>query len=782
MKTAAEPEPRAVEAVHEVDSGTSSRAAHPPAPAQASLTDPTVYFLQRSLGNRVTRRTLASIVLQPKLTVGAPDDAYEREADAVAEQVLARTSLAAAGTSNSDDDDQDRGKVARKSANSRCAQHDLLRRVPVHTLQQTLGNRALARLLETAASASVSPVISRKCACGSEGEEECAECSKKRLGLQRSTIGKDGRGEAPPIVEQVLATSGQPLAESARKTLEPGFGHDFSGVRVHDDSKAAESAAAVSALAYTVGNHIVFGAGQYSPGTSDGNRLLAHELTHTIQQTAGKPKEVAGKANDPLESEEEHPVDRVMLMLDPKIQRYGHANSCTEKDHLAPYIWPGHAQAKVCVGKAIDVTDGRPLTPDASRNLVTFFGKDSTNSANLPKINANFKKISSALDSQYLYHCSKKGDSSDKDAITCKGQNAETARSGNKDVTLCFDDLSKWSVWWAAWLIIHENVHRGLDVWGHSWEAGSLDHCINNNGALSGSQLDLNNADSYACFAVSVCLQSNSADSGKELQRSTKIYGAASSASLGTGVSSSEFRALNGAEHILPSTSVGRKLIQRDIDTPDQQVSQPQESSPSAGGGQSLPAGAPATFVDDFDPVAEDATKPSQSGNDTLVQPSIQRSVESSEAIQRQTGPTTPKSGAPPPVVASSLSWSDYHEVPNQIDGFSANTSVKRSWRNDGTGFNATFNPAGSWSVKADQTDTLLRHEQYHLNLAVLMANKANAAAGTMSASALIRAFEKAVTTHDRSYDQDTDHSRNAALQAMWEKDIDAGIPEFPIT
>ena len=121
-------------------------------------------------------------------------------------------------------------------------------------------------------------------------------------------------------------------------------------------------------------------------------------------------------------------------------------------------------------------------------------------------------------------------------------------------------------------------------------------------------------------------------------------------------------------------------------------------------------------------------------------------------------------------------------EVPSQIGGFSANTSVKRSWRNDGTGFSATFNPAGSWSVKADQTDTLLRHEQYHLNLAVLMANKANAAAGTMGASALIRAFEAAITTHDRSYDQDTDHSRNAALQAMWEKDIDAGIPEFPVT
>ena len=93
--------------------------------------------------------------------------------------------------------------------------------------------------------------------------------------------------EAPPIVEDVLATPGQPLAQSARRTLEPGLGHDFSGVRVHDDSRAAESASAVNALAYTVGNHIVFGVGQYAPGTKDGNRLLAHELTHVVQQGGG---------------------------------------------------------------------------------------------------------------------------------------------------------------------------------------------------------------------------------------------------------------------------------------------------------------------------------------------------------------------------------------------------------------------------------------------------------------------------------------------------------------
>jgi len=112
----------------------------------------------------------------------------------------------------------------------------------------------------------------------------------------------------------------------------------------------------------------------------------------------------------------------------------------------------------------------------------------------------------------------------------------------------------------------------------------------------------------------------------------------------------------------------------------------------------------------------------------------------------------------------------------------SAQTGIRRTWRNNGTGFKVAFNPALSWSVQADQTAALLRHEQYHLNLAVLMANKANAASGTMGASALIKAFNTASTTHDHSYDHDTENSQNTNLQTQWEQDIDAGVPEFPIT
>jgi len=98
---------------------------------------------------------------------------------------------------------------------------------------------------------------------------------------------------APPIIHEVLRSPGQPLDATTRAFMEPRFGHDFSNVRVHADAKAGESARAVDALAYTVRNQIAFGASRYAPGSLEGRKLLAHELTHTIQQSSGL-RETAG--------------------------------------------------------------------------------------------------------------------------------------------------------------------------------------------------------------------------------------------------------------------------------------------------------------------------------------------------------------------------------------------------------------------------------------------------------------------------------------------------------
>jgi hypothetical protein len=94
----------------------------------------------------------------------------------------------------------------------------------------------------------------------------------------------------PPVVREVLLTSGQPLDADTRAFMEPRFRHDFSRVRVHTDEKAAKSANAVNAQAYAVGSSVVFGAGKYDLHKTTGKELLAHELEHIIQQETSGPR------------------------------------------------------------------------------------------------------------------------------------------------------------------------------------------------------------------------------------------------------------------------------------------------------------------------------------------------------------------------------------------------------------------------------------------------------------------------------------------------------------
>src|SRR6185437_3441378 len=152
-------------------------------------------------------------------------------------------------------------------------------------------------------------LLQRQCACGQHtgGGTDCDECKKKQS-LQRHPESSTRPATAPPIVHEVLRSPGQKLDQNVRNFMEPRFSHDFSGVRVHTGPHAAESARAVGATAYTVGNNIVFDSGHFSPSTNDGRRLLAHELTHVVQQgnntaaASGHGLEV-GPSNDAAELE-----------------------------------------------------------------------------------------------------------------------------------------------------------------------------------------------------------------------------------------------------------------------------------------------------------------------------------------------------------------------------------------------------------------------------------------------------------------------------------------------
>jgi Domain of unknown function (DUF4157) len=185
--------------------------------------------------------------------------------------------------------------------------------------QQNSGNLKAQQLVAQLRS---SAAIQRQCACGGI----CSSCSGKGVSdapvsLQRSasSLGAAGGTVNADIIP--ADSPGQPLERSTRDFMEPRLGSDFSDVRVHHDTRAARSADLLGADAYTIGRDIYFAAGKYAPGTRDGQHLLAHELTHAIQQGnvsmpgggGAQMRSVGvGATDSPLEQEAELAADSVM--------------------------------------------------------------------------------------------------------------------------------------------------------------------------------------------------------------------------------------------------------------------------------------------------------------------------------------------------------------------------------------------------------------------------------------------------------------------------------------
>jgi len=237
--------------------------------------------LQRTIGNQGVLRMLSRTAprIQAKLTVNEPGDRYEQEADQVADQVMRMTSPPQG---------------------------------PAPHIARTTSPSGI-------------PALQRKCGCGGT----CSNCKNggEEAHIQRKQAGDshDGKplsgsdedglaSEASSGLDQVLRFSGRPLDAEIRSIMEPRFGWDFRNVRVHTNPEAVESAGAVNALAYTVGQNIVFGAGQFAPHTSWGQRLIAHELTHVVQQAPGVP---AGPPSNPSRS----PTHPVRHNVPPMVQR-----------------------------------------------------------------------------------------------------------------------------------------------------------------------------------------------------------------------------------------------------------------------------------------------------------------------------------------------------------------------------------------------------------------------------------------------------------------------------
>ena len=184
--------------------------------------------------------------IQPKLTVGSPGDPFEREADETAEKVM--------------------------------------------------------RMAEPAPIGPGPAGIQRKCA-------ECEDEEKKRLQTKPSPSVQTGAALDTERAVRAAEQGGTSLSGEVRAYFEPRFRHDFSRVRVHADREAAEGARAVRARAFTLGRDIVFGSGEYAPATVEGKRLIAHELVHVVQQSAGAastwPTADTRIARQPAEEDEE---------------------------------------------------------------------------------------------------------------------------------------------------------------------------------------------------------------------------------------------------------------------------------------------------------------------------------------------------------------------------------------------------------------------------------------------------------------------------------------------
>jgi len=168
-------------------------------------------------------------------------------------------------------------------------------------------------------------LLQRKCACGGAAglDEECEECRAKQPPLRRRPAGQTAPVVAPPIVNDVLRSPGQPFDVATRAVMDSRFGHDFSNVRVHTDARAADSARAVNALAYAVGRDVVFAIGRYAPHTPEGRKLLAHELAHVLQHDCaghGPPASIeVGSATDPSEAAADQAADQVLNGVAPDV-------------------------------------------------------------------------------------------------------------------------------------------------------------------------------------------------------------------------------------------------------------------------------------------------------------------------------------------------------------------------------------------------------------------------------------------------------------------------------
>ncbi len=256
-----------------------------------------ILTLHQTIGNQAVQKLFESATIQASLKISQPNDKYEQEADRVADQVM------------------------------RMSDPKLQRQPENEAEEETLQTKPLA--------GQITPLIQRQAEPEEEEEEPVQPGYDQELEesnpIMESVPTRDA-GELGEEEEELIQTKsdigaasqatsgiahaihfikggGQPLPASERSFFEPRFGRDFGNVRVYSDSRAALTAQSINARAFTLGRDIVFGAEQYSPGSRKGRSLLAHELTHIVQQGGNR---TSSKAQH-RESIESDPIDKRLV-------------------------------------------------------------------------------------------------------------------------------------------------------------------------------------------------------------------------------------------------------------------------------------------------------------------------------------------------------------------------------------------------------------------------------------------------------------------------------------
>ena len=227
-------------------------------PANAGLKSETVRSIQRAYGNKYVQRLVESVterrngLVQTKLTVGPAGDKYEQEADSVAGQVVKSLTADKPSPVQKQEDEVGQAKLQRQE------EEEMI----------------MPKLQRQEEEEMIMPKLQRQ-----EEDELQTAPDEGRIGLEGGSL-----DQGTESLIEGARSGGNPLPDRLRASMERAFGADFSGVRVHSDGKSDELNDKLTSRAFTTGQDIFLKKGEYKPDSLGGKELLAHELTHVVQQ------------------------------------------------------------------------------------------------------------------------------------------------------------------------------------------------------------------------------------------------------------------------------------------------------------------------------------------------------------------------------------------------------------------------------------------------------------------------------------------------------------------